>query len=95
MSSNPACWAPSEYIADTRRTDYMLYPRACAHAEVAWSAPDGRSYEEFLTRLGPHLDRLTALGVEYRPLAGPLPWQQGGTGALRRPIEHGGPATES
>lgn len=89
------CQLWREYIADTRRTDYMLYPRACAHAEVAWSAPDGRSYEEFLTRLGPHLDRLTALGVEYRPLAGPLPWQQGGTGALRRPIEHGGPATES
>ncbi|MFT4167338.1 MAG: beta-N-acetylhexosaminidase [Microlunatus sp.] len=84
------CQIWREYIADTRRTDYMLYPRACAHAEVAWSSPEGRSYDEFLTRLPVHLERLTALGVEYRPLAGPLPWQQGGTGALRRPVEHGG-----
>ena len=77
---------------DTRRVDYMLFPRACAHAEVAWSSPEGRSYEEFLDRLPTHLDRLSAIGVEYRPLAGPLPWQQGGTGPLRRPVEHGGPA---
>jgi hexosaminidase len=59
---------------------------------VAWSSPEGRSYEEFLDRLPTHLDRLSAIGVEYRPLAGPLPWQQGGTGPLRRPVEHGGPS---
>lgn len=88
------CQVWREYIADTRRTDYMLYPRACAHAEVAWSSPKGRSYEEFLTRLPTHLDRLSALGVEYRPLAGPLPWHEGGTGVLRRPVEHGGPPIE-
>lgn len=86
------CQVWREYMPDTRRVDYMLYPRACAHAEVAWSAPDGRSYREFLDRLRTHLERLTALGVEYRPLEGPLPWQTGGTGALRRPAQHGGPA---
>ena len=37
------------------------------------------------------LSDLAAIGVEFRPLSGPLPWQQGGTGALRRPVEHGGP----
>ena len=42
-------------------------------------------------RLPTHLERLAAIGVEFRPLEGPLPWQQGGTGALRRPAEHGGP----
>lgn len=86
------CQVWREYMPDTRRVDYMLYPRACAHAEVAWSSPEGRSYREFLDRLRTHLERLTALGVEYRPLEGPLPWQQGGTGPLRRPAEHGGPA---
>jgi hexosaminidase len=86
------CQMWREYLPDTRRVDYMLYPRACAHAEVAWSPPEGRSYREFLDRLRTHLRRLTAIGVEYRPLEGPLPWQTGGTGPLRRPIEHGGPA---
>ncbi len=85
------CQVWREYMPDTRRVDYMLFPRACAHAEVAWSAPDGRSFEEFSDRLPTHLERLSAIGVEFRPLAGPLPWQQGGTGALRRPPEHGGP----
>ena len=87
------CQLWREYVPDTRRTDYLLFPRACAHAEVAWSAPQGRSFPEFLDRLRTHLDRLTAVGVEYRPLEGPLPWQQGGSGPLRRPVEHGGPAS--
>jgi hexosaminidase len=86
------CQMWREYVPDTRRVDYLLYPRACAHAEVAWSPPTGRTYREFLDRLRTHLDRLTAIGVEFRPLEGPLPWQQGGSGALRRPAEHGGPA---
>ena len=30
-----------------------------------------------------HLGRLDAAGIEYRPLAGPHPWQQGGTGARK------------
>ena len=82
------CQLWREYVPDTRRVDYMLFPRACAHAEVAWSAPKSRSYPDFLERLGPHLDRLSAMGVEFRPLTGPLPWQRGGTGPLRRPAEH-------
>ena len=36
------CQVWREYMPDTRRVDYMLFPRACAHAEVAWSSPDGR-----------------------------------------------------
>jgi hexosaminidase len=58
---------------------------------VAWSDPAGRSWAEFEPRLVAHLERLDALGVGYRPLAGPHPWQQGGTGRLRRPDAHRGP----
>ena len=78
----------TEYMPTTRRVDYMLFPRACAHAEVAWSDAAGRSWEEFEPRLVAHLERLDALGVDYRPLAGPRPWQQGGTGRMRRPDAH-------
>ena len=78
----------TEYMPSTRRVDYMAFPRACAHAEVAWSSPEGRSWAEFEPRLTAHLERLDALGVDYRPLAGPRPWQQGGTGRLRRPDAH-------
>jgi hexosaminidase len=79
------CQLWTEYMPTMRRVEYMLFPRGCAHSEVAWSAEEGRSWEEFQPRLAGHLHRLDALGVSYRPESGPLPWQQGGSGTLRRP----------
>ncbi|KAA8886182.1 beta-N-acetylhexosaminidase [Nocardia colli] len=65
----------SEHLDSVRRVDYAAFPRLCAIAELAWSPPD-RDYPEFLARLRDHhLPRLAALGVEYRPLDGPHPWQ--------------------
>ena len=86
------CQVWTEYMPTMRRVEYMLFPRACAHSEVAWSEQAGRSWEEFEPRLAAHLERLDALGVNFRPLAGPHPWQQGGTGSLRRPEAHRGAA---
>jgi hexosaminidase len=34
-------------------------------------------------RIAAHLRRLDAAGLEYRPLEGPRPWQQGGSGPRR------------
>ncbi|MEC3974074.1 beta-N-acetylhexosaminidase [Amycolatopsis sp. H20-H5] len=66
----------TEHLDSARRVDYAVFPRLCAFAEVAWSAPEGRDFAEFLPRLRDHhLPRLDALGVEYRPLDGPRPWQ--------------------
>jgi hexosaminidase len=79
----------SEYIPDSRALDYMAFPRACALAEVAWrGAPSAWSTPDagrppLRDRLASHLGRLAAAGVEYRPLEGPHPWQQGGTGPRR------------
>lgn len=56
--------------------EYLVFPRACALAEVAWSPPGG-SWDEFEARLArSHLPRLDSLGVNYRPLDGPRPWQR-------------------
>nr|WP_231747339.1 beta-N-acetylhexosaminidase [Auraticoccus cholistanensis] len=78
------CQVWTEYLPDLRRVEYMLWPRACAHAEVAWSSPVGRSFAEFSGRLAAHTARLDALGINHRPESGPLPHQQGGTGVWRR-----------
>ncbi len=83
------CQLWREYLPTTPRTDYMMFPRACAHSEVAWSDPAGRSWAEFRPRLEAHLARLDALGVGFRPEAGPRPWQRGGTGAVARPVRGG------
>ncbi|WP_049572781.1 beta-N-acetylhexosaminidase [Nonomuraea sp. SBT364] len=61
----------SERVPDGRVLDYRLWPRTCALADVAWGGGEG-----FTERLAAHLGRLDALGVEYRPPAGPHPWQR-------------------
>jgi hexosaminidase len=70
----------AEFIPNPRVLDYRAWPRGCAGAEVVWS---GRTADDFDRRLKRHLGRLDALGVEYRPLDGPHPWQRGGTGPRR------------
>ncbi|GAB3843682.1 beta-N-acetylhexosaminidase [Dactylosporangium cerinum] len=64
----------TEHLASARAVDYAAFPRLCAFAETVWSAPE-RDPAGFRDRLGTHLGRLDALGVEYRPGTGPLPWQ--------------------
>lgn len=71
----------TEHLDSARRVDYAAFPRLAAFAEVAWSPrgdrePGSAASKEFLERLERHhLPRLDAYGVEYRPLAGPHPWQ--------------------
>ncbi|MDF1488243.1 beta-N-acetylhexosaminidase [Tessaracoccus caeni] len=65
-----------EQLPDSRRTDYAAYPRLCAFAEVVWTPKREREWDDFRARLGTHLTRLDASGVEYRPLDGPKPWQR-------------------
>ncbi len=75
----------TEYIPDSRALEYMAFPRACVLADVAWSGGlmPSRGAPGWRERLAAHLGRLDAAGVGYRPLDGPHPWQQGGTGVRR------------
>lgn len=71
------------------RVDYQVFPRLAAFAEVAWSplpASAERDFADFERRMAGHYARLDALGVDYRPPGGPLPWQKR-PGVLGRPIE--------
>lgn len=61
------CNVWTEYMEDPERVGYMLLPRLSAFAERAWGSPK-TSYDEFLGRLRPHLKRVEALGLNYRPL---------------------------
>lgn len=69
----------TEVLDSVRSVDYMVFPRLAAFAEVAWSAlpaPADRDWPGFEARMRSHYARLDALGVEYRPPGGPLPWQR-------------------
>ncbi|MEU1269009.1 beta-N-acetylhexosaminidase [Streptomyces sp. NPDC005799] len=79
----------TEVMEDQGRVDYQTFPRLAAFAEVAWSslpASRERDFADFERRMSAHYRRLDALGVAYRPPAGPRPWQRR-PGVLGRPIE--------
>jgi hexosaminidase len=84
----------TEYMPDTAAVDYMAFPRTSAFADVMWAGA-GVEPAERAARIGSHLARLDVLGVRYRPLTGPLPWQQGGLGRRRRPDRSLRPAEQS
>ncbi|MFC9477330.1 beta-N-acetylhexosaminidase [Streptomyces griseus] len=79
----------TEVMQNRARVDYQVFPRLAAFAEVAWSAlpaPADRDFAAFDARMTAHYARLDALGVDYRPPAGPYPRQQR-PGILGRPLE--------
>ena len=59
----------TEYVPSPKQAEYMLFPRLCALAEVAWSRPETRDYQDFLRRLDGHRRHFDALGVNYRDWA--------------------------
>jgi hexosaminidase len=63
----------TEYIASLQHAEYMAFPRLCALAEVVWSPPGSRNYNDFMRRLQTHSRRLDQLGVNYRRASLRLP----------------------
>ncbi|MCX5199626.1 beta-N-acetylhexosaminidase [Streptomyces sp. NBC_00249] len=79
----------TEVMENQSRVDYQVFPRLAAFAETVWSRlpePESRDYAAFEARMTAHYARLDALGVEYRPPGGPLPWQCR-PGVPGRPLE--------
>ncbi len=56
----------TEYMPTSSMCEYMVFPRLCALAEVAWSPKESRNWEDFTLRLRVDLRRLDELGVNYR-----------------------------
>jgi hexosaminidase len=68
----------TEHVDTVQRLDYQLFPRVTALAEALWSADVAgpRDVADFRERLTERLDRLDALGIEYRRESGPRPWEE-------------------
>jgi hexosaminidase len=56
----------SEYFPNYAHVQYMGYPRACAIAEVSWTDPKLKNWEDFKSRMETQFQRLKAQGVNYR-----------------------------
>lgn len=75
-------WA--EFISTPEHAEYMLYPRALALAEVAWSAPGRKSWPDFYSRALRAADELKAKG--YRTFD--LRTEKGSRPESQEPVSH-------
>lgn len=64
----------SEYIYSDTQRDYMLFPRAFALAEIAWSPVAGKDFDDFCRRVDIACRKLDDRGVTYHI---PIPEQPG------------------
>lgn len=57
----------SETVSTIGEVEYLAFPRAIGHAELAWSTKENRNWDDYKVRLGnqaPYLDRMD---VKYYP----------------------------
>ena len=57
----------TEWIPSVERCEYQVFPRALALAEKCWTPEGAQSWDSFSARMKPQIDRLFAMGVDYRP----------------------------
>ena len=55
----------TEYMKNSRKVEYMIFPRLSALSEVLWSPSEGRSWNEFEKRLAVQFKRYDIWGVNY------------------------------
>lgn len=56
----------TERIPNLKHAEYMIFPRECALAEIAWSSQSSHNWNDFVRRLQIHAQRLDQLGINYR-----------------------------
>lgn len=74
----------AEYIPTEEHMEYMMYPRVLALAEVAWSAPGRKDYDDFHIRALQAVAKLRERG--YHPFA--LEHEVGNRPGADTPLEH-------
>jgi len=55
----------TEYIATPEYLEYMILPRMDAMAEVVWTKPDNKNWDDFKERLNPMAKRYDVMGLNY------------------------------
>ncbi len=55
----------SETVTNIDEIEYMVFPRLPGYAEIGWSAPDNRSWDEYKTRLAKHGKRFKDMEINF------------------------------
>ncbi len=74
----------TEYIPTPEHAEMMIYPRILALAEVAWSAPSVKNYDDFHVRALKEVEALKAEG--YHPFE--LKNEIGNRPGADQPVQH-------
>ena len=74
----------TEYIPTPEHAEMMIYPRILALAEVAWSAPSVKNYDDFHVRALKEVEALKAEG--YHPFD--LKNEIGNRPGADQPVQH-------
>lgn len=74
----------TEYVPTEEHMEYMLYPRMLALAEVAWSAPERRDYENFRIRALDAVEQLQMKGYNTFDLSNEV----GNRPGAEKPVQH-------
>ncbi|TNF40602.1 MAG: beta-N-acetylhexosaminidase [Bacteroidetes bacterium] len=65
----------SETVTNMDEIEYMVFPRLPGYAEIGWTAPNLRNWEEYKQRLANHGKRFEAMSIDfYRSHL--IPWVQ-------------------
>jgi hexosaminidase len=65
----------TETVTDLAEMEQMLLPRLPGYAELGWSSPEGRSWDEYRWRVAAHAARWNAAGLTYTRDP-PVPWSE-------------------
>jgi len=56
----------TEYMSDEKQVEYMVFPRIAALAEISWTLPEKKNYENFNIRLKALTEHYSCLKLNYR-----------------------------
>jgi hexosaminidase len=68
-----ALW--TETVSNMDEVEYLVFPRLPGHAEIGWTAPGTRRWDEYKLRLAKQNRRFDALGIDYYP-SKRVPWEE-------------------
>jgi len=66
-----ALW--TETITNMDEIEFMVFPRLPGYAEIGWTPPSLRDWNEYKERLGKHGDRFKAMEIDFYP-SKLVPW---------------------
>jgi len=66
----------TETVTNFKEIEYMTIPRMLGYAEIGWTKPSQRSWDDYKVRLGKQSDRFDVMGINYYSSA-LVPWNVG------------------